>query len=145
MFEKIFLQFFLFPIRKNAWIKIFFTKFEGNIDNIRGEAENISILPENLVKKIEIQAFFLIGIKKNCRKIFEKTLWYWTLLFKILTIFLGTRWVFWAFLLPDPSLSDHSGDFGGRFWHVLKVILAFWGQILNRLNERFVLAYCDAQ
>ena len=74
MFEKNFLQFFLFPIRKNAWIKIFFTKFEGNIDNIRGEAENISILPENLVKKIEIQAFFLIGIKKNCSKIFEKTL-----------------------------------------------------------------------
>ena len=65
VFSKIFLQFFLFPIRKNAWIKIFFTKFEGNIDNIRGEAENISILPENLVKKIEIQAFFLIGNKKK--------------------------------------------------------------------------------
>ena len=72
MFEKIFLQFFLFPIRKNAWIKIFFTKFEGNIDNIRGEAENISILPENLVKKIEIQAFFLIGNKKIVGKFLRK-------------------------------------------------------------------------
>ena len=72
VFSKIFLQFFLFPIRKNAWIKIFFTKFEGNIDNIRGEAENISILPENLVKKIEIQAFFLLGIKKIVGKFLRK-------------------------------------------------------------------------
>ena len=63
----------VFPSGENTWIKTFFIKFEDNIEYIRGEAENISILPENLVKKIEIQAFYLIG-KKNCRKIFEKTL-----------------------------------------------------------------------
>ena len=52
-------------IWENTWIKTFFIKFEINIEYIRGEAENISILPENLVKKIEIQAFFLIGNKKK--------------------------------------------------------------------------------
>ena len=74
VFSKIFLQFFLFPIRKNAWIKIFFTKFEGNIDNIRGEAENISILPKNLMKKkSKSKCFTLLENKKNCRKTFSNT------------------------------------------------------------------------
>ena len=55
------------------WIKIFFIKFEGNIENIRGEAENISILPKNLMKKIEIHIFFLLENEKKSRKNFRET------------------------------------------------------------------------
>ena len=79
------------------WIKIFFIKFEGNIENIRGEAENISILPKNLMKKIEIHIFFLLENEKKVGKIFGRPSDYWTLLFKILTIFLGTRGFFCVF------------------------------------------------
>ena len=39
----------------------FFIKFEDNIEYIRGEAENISILSENLMKKVEIQGVFPDG------------------------------------------------------------------------------------
>ena len=73
VFSKIFLQFFFIPIRKNAWISIFFTKFSGNIEIFSASPRILSILPSNLVKKILIQAFFLIGNKKNCRKIFSNT------------------------------------------------------------------------
>ena len=73
VFSKIFLQFFFIPRRKNAWISIFFTKFSGNIEIFSASPRILSILPSNLVKKILIQAFFLIGNKKNCRKIFSNT------------------------------------------------------------------------
>ena len=43
------------------WIKTFFIKFEDNIEIFRGEAENISILSENLMKKVEIQGVFPDG------------------------------------------------------------------------------------
>ena len=47
----------VFPSGENTWIKTFFIKFEDNIEYIRGEAKNISILSKNLMKKIEIQVF----------------------------------------------------------------------------------------
>ena len=71
VFSKIFLQFFFIPRRKNAWISIFFTKFSGNIEIFSASPRILSILPSNLVKKILIQAFFLIGNKKIVRKFFR--------------------------------------------------------------------------
>ena len=70
VFSKIFLQFFFIPIRKNAWISIFFTKFSGNIEIFSASPRILSILPSNLVKKILIQAFFLIGNKKKLQENF---------------------------------------------------------------------------
>ena len=51
----------VFPSGKTPWIKTFFIKFEDNIEILRGEAENISILFENLMKKVEIQGVFPDG------------------------------------------------------------------------------------
>ena len=59
--EKFSYFFFHFPTRKIRGLRCFFIKFKGNIDNIRGEAENISILPENLMKKHRNPHIFLIG------------------------------------------------------------------------------------
>ena len=42
------------------WIEMFFIKFEGKIENIRGNAA----LPKNLMKNIEIHIFFSF-VKKN--------------------------------------------------------------------------------
>ena len=63
--SKVFLKSFLLDIGVffwgNTWIETFFIKFEVNIEYIRGEAENISILTENLMKKVEIQGVFPDG------------------------------------------------------------------------------------
>ena len=55
----------VFPSGENTWIKTFFIKFEDNIEYIRGEAENISILPENLMKKHRNPRIFLVGKGKK--------------------------------------------------------------------------------
>ena len=67
----------VFPSGENTWIKTFFIKFEDNIEYIRGEAENISILSENLMKKVEIQVFSPDGntnVKENLKIRLWKTI-----------------------------------------------------------------------
>ena len=65
----------VFPSGKTPWIKTFFIKFEVNIEYIRGEAENISILTENLMKKVEIQVFSQTETTKTRNKISKRRLW----------------------------------------------------------------------
>ena len=43
------------------WIKIFFIKFEGNIENIRGEAENIFNITQEFNEKNRNPRIFLNG------------------------------------------------------------------------------------
>ena len=59
----------------NTWIETFFIKFEVNIEYIRGEAENISILTENLMKKVEIQVFSQTETTKTRNEISKRRLW----------------------------------------------------------------------
>ena len=72
-----FLHVVVVSVWENTWIETFFIKFEDNIEYIRGEAENISILSENLMKKVEIQVFSPDGntnVKENLKIRLWKTI-----------------------------------------------------------------------
>ena len=43
------------------WIKVFFIKFEGNIENVRGEAENIFNITQEFNEKNRNPRIFLNG------------------------------------------------------------------------------------
>ena len=62
-------------IWENTWIKTFFIKFEINIEYIRGEAENISIFIENLMKKIKIQVFSQMETPMTRNEIYKRRPW----------------------------------------------------------------------
>ena len=52
------------------WIEMFFIKFEGKIENFRGNAENIFNFTQELMKNIEIHIFFLVKNEKTVEKSF---------------------------------------------------------------------------
>ena len=70
---------------------MFFIKFEGKIENVRGNAENIFNFTQEFNEKHWNPHFFLVKNKKPVEIFFGRITNYWTLLFEISTFFLDMR------------------------------------------------------